>query len=196
MTGEAIVAPAERLLAVLRRSPILSPVIDRWQDVDLPDAWLAAGAVAQTVWNDGFGLAPAHGIVDVDIVYFDGDDLSAEAEAAHSARIRRLFADLPVWLDVKNEARVHLWYQARFGAPIAPYVSIEDAISTFPTTATAVGLQPAEGGGRLLAPCGLDDLLGLIVRPNKKQITRPIYEAKLARWRTLWPKLHVVPWDG
>jgi len=195
MTSEPAGAPARRLLGLLRRSPVLSPVIDRWPHVGLPDAWLVAGAVAQTVWNDGFGLAPAHGIVDVDIVYFDGGDLSVDAEAVQSARVRHLFADLPVWIDVKNEARVHLWYEAKFGRSLAPYVSTADAISTFPTTATAVGVQPGTNGLALVAPFGLGDLLDLIVRPNKKQISRQVYEAKTGRWLTLWPGLTVIPWD-
>lgn len=173
----------------------MSTVIARWAHVGLPDAWLVAGAIAQTVWNDGLGLPPQHGIADIDIVYFDGDDLTADSEAAHSARVRGLFADLPVWIDVKNEARVHLWYEAKFGQPPAPYVSTADAISTFPTTATAVGVQPGANGLALVAPFGLGDLLGLIVRPNKKQIPRQVYEAKIGRWSTLWPGLHVVPWD-
>jgi hypothetical protein len=161
----------------------------------LPDCWLVAGALAQTFWNNAFGLPLAHGIADVDIVYFDADDLSEEAELRHSRRIRDLFAELPLRIDVKNEARVHLWFEAKFGQTIPPYVSTADAISTFPTTATAIGIQRTMTQLRLVAPYGLDDLLDLIVRPNKKQITRSVYEAKVARWLTLWPRLHVLSWD-
>ena len=107
----------------------------------------------------------------------------------------RLFADLGLWLDVKNEARVHLWYAEKFGTALAPYVSTEDAITTFPTTATAVGVQPGANGLRVFSPYGLSDLLDLIVRPNKKQITRPIYDAKVEKWRARWPGLRVVDWD-
>src|SRR5262249_10164928 len=135
-----------------------------------------------------------HGISDVDLVYFDGNDLSAETEARHAERIRALFADLGLWIDVKNEARVHLWYAEKFGTALAPYVSAEDAISTFRTTATAVGVQPRAGGLHVFAPCGLSDLLGLVVRPNKKQITQAIYDAKVKKWRAKWPDLRVVAW--
>ncbi len=38
-----------------------------------------------------------------------------EAEASHAARIRALFADLGLWLNVKHEARVHLRYREKFG---------------------------------------------------------------------------------
>lgn len=186
--------PEDLLRLILARSPIVTTVVDRWSLIGLPDCWLVAGCLAQTVWNDAFRLPATHGISDVDLVYFDSDDLSQETEAGHAERIRALFADLGLWIDVKNEARVHLWYAEKFGTALAPYVSTEDAITTFPTTATAVGVQPHAGGLQVFAPCGLSDLLGPIVRPNKKQITQPIYDAKVKKWRARWPDLRVVAW--
>ena len=189
-------AQATKLHAMARRSPILAKLFARWAEIQLPDCWLAGGALAQTVWNDAFDLPAAHGITDVDLIYFDSGELSEDAEARNSIRVRALFADLPVWIDVKNEARVHLWYERNFGHAIRPYVSSTDAITTFPATATAIGIQPGSEELGLFAPHGLSDLFGLIVRPNKKQIRRPIYDAKVARWLALWPRLHVVPWDA
>ena len=178
----------------IRSSPVLGPVLDRWAEVRLPGGWLAAGAVAQTVWNARLGYSLDHGIRDVDIVYFDAENLAAESEQAEEQRIRSLFADLPVPFDVVNEARVHLWYEARFGYAIAPYRSAEDAIATFPTTATAIGVRPADGRFEISAPFGLTDLCRLVVRPNKTQIDVQIYEAKLSRWRSHWPALDFRPW--
>ena len=86
---------------------------------------------------------------------------------------------------MKNEARVHVWYAQKFGYAIPPYVSTDQAISTFSTTATAIGVRPTQGALQIVAPFGLADLFGLIVRPNKAQITRMIYETKVARWREL-----------
>jgi uncharacterized protein len=186
----------EALSRVLMASPVLTPLLARWPDIGLADCWLAGGAVAQTVWNGAFALAPDHGLSDVDLIYFDASDLSEAAEAYHEARLRRLFADVPVRIDVKNEARVHLWYAAKFGRALAPYTSTEHAISTFPTIATSVGVQPAREGLRITAPFGLADLAGLIVRPNKMQITQNVYDAKVARWRPLWPGLTFVDWDA
>jgi hypothetical protein len=105
----------DRLRAVVRRSPLILAVLDGWAEIGLPDCWLVAGSVAQTVWNDAFGLRPTYGTSDIDLVYFDAADLSEETEARHAARIRSLFSGLGVWLDVKNEARVHLWYAMKFG---------------------------------------------------------------------------------
>jgi hypothetical protein len=183
-----------KLESVVLASPILGPIVRAWPDISLSDCWLAAGSVAQTVWNSTFGLPLDHGLKDVDLVYFDDTDLSDTREAHHEERIRHLFASLPVKVDVKNEARVHLWYAEKFGHPISPYVSTTDAITTFPTTATAVGIQPGASGLSIAAPYGLSDLFGLIVRPNKAQITRTIYEAKVSRWRSLWPRLTFIDW--
>jgi hypothetical protein len=162
--------------------------------IALPDCWLVAGALAQTVWNDVHGLAPDHGLSDIDLVYFDECDLSETGEAEEVNRLRHLFGALPVKLDIKNEARVHLWYETKFGSAIAPYTSTTHAIASFPTTATAIGVQPASSGLVISAPFGLSDLFDLIVRPNKAQITRSIYEAKAARWRVLWPRLTIIDW--
>ena len=176
-------------------SPILRAVLRRWDEIALPDCWLVAGALAQSVWNASFGLPASHGISDIDLVYFDGEDLTEESEAQQARRLAALFRDLPVRLDVKNEARVHLWYAGKFERSIAAYSSTFDAMTTFPTTATAVGVRPIGVDLQVAAPYGLTDLMRCVVRPNKKQITRDIYEAKIRRWRSLWPGLSIHDWD-
>ncbi|MBB2201415.1 nucleotidyltransferase family protein [Gluconacetobacter tumulisoli] len=188
-------AQETKLRAVIAESPLLSPFLARWDQLSLPDVWLAAGAVAQTVWNHKFRYPSAHGINDIDIIYFDADNLSEDAETAHSVRIRAAFRDVPVWIDVKNQARVHCWYKEKFGYSIPPYTSIAKAIATFPTTATAIGLRPHDTGLDVCAPYGMSDLFGSVARPNRKQITREIYEKKLAKWKASWPDLTIIGWD-
>ena len=184
-----------QLATILQKSPLLAPVLQNWERIQLQDCWLVAGSIAQTVWNRRFGLPHGFGISDVDLVYFDPKDLSIEAEKGHAERIRHCFKGLPVWFDVKNEARVHLWYEDKFGYPIAQYQSVEAAISTFPTTATAVGVRPISDELEIYAPFGLEDLMGGIVRANKAQITEDIYDAKVNKWLKAWPDLEVVEWD-
>ena len=184
-----------RLSAALRQNKGLWEILGRFDEICLPDSWLVAGAIAQTVWNLRCGRPAEFGIKDVDLIYFDGQDLSANSEAEQERRLRDRFRLLPIKLDVKNEARVHLWYEERFGYPIEPYPSSAAAISTFPTTATAVGVRRVGSELECCAPFGLDDLFALVVRPNKRQITREVYEAKLARWQPIWPRLTFLPWD-
>lgn len=185
---------AERLQVLLSGSPIIDGVLDRWGAIELPNCWLSGSVVAQTAWNVIFGYPPEHGIADVDLVYFDPADLSEESEGEQEERLKALLSDVPSRIDAKNEARVHLWYEAKFGYPIDPYRSSEHAISTFPTTAGAVAIRPASNGLDIYAPFGLDDLLNCAVRPNKMQITEAIYVAKAKRWRSCWPKLKITKW--
>jgi hypothetical protein len=132
-------ASANGLHVFVRQNQCLADILERFDDIALPDAWLVAGCIAQTIWNLACGQPAELGIKDVDLIYFDAEDISVKAEAGHERRLRDLFRHLPIKLDVKNEARVHLWYQQRFGYAIAPYRSSADAIATFPTTATQSG---------------------------------------------------------
>jgi uncharacterized protein len=193
MTG--LDAPA--LLAfgrVLRTHPWIGPVLADWPALDLRDAWLSGSALAQVWWNRRFGFETTHGIADLDLVYFDDTDLSAAAETAHAARIGARFAALPVRLDVKNQARVHLWYAERFGRRIAPYTGACQAIATFPTTAAAIGVRTSGTRLGIVAPLGVADLLQPRVRANRVLIDAALYRRKIARWRALWPKLTILPW--
>jgi uncharacterized protein len=188
---------AARLEAVLRTNPVVAAVLDRVPALGLPDWYLGAGAVAQTVWNAASGFPPDHAVKDYDIVYFDGSDLGAEAEHAVATRVTEAVGDLGPPVDVTNEARVHLWYEERFGVPLGPYRSVEQAIATWPTTATAIGVRPAPAGGlHVCAPFGLDDLLSLVVRPNRVLVSEAVYLAKAERWRRTWPRLTVLDWDA
>ncbi len=182
--------PAE-LGRLLRANPVASAVLLRATELDLPDWYLGAGSVAQTVWNHLHAFPPGHGIEDYDLVYFDPRDLTEAGERAAADRFR----DLAAPVDVKNEARVHLWCADRFGTPIPPYRSAEDALATWPTTATSVGVRrDRDGTFRVCAPFGLADLFGMVVRPNRALVTRAVYEDKARRWAAVWPRLTIVPW--
>jgi hypothetical protein len=85
----------ERLESQLRESPSLSAILRRFDNVRLPDCWIVARCIAQTVWNLACGRPAGFGIKDIDIVYFDPADLSAEAEADHERRLVVTFSDLP-----------------------------------------------------------------------------------------------------
>ncbi len=71
----------------------------------------------QNVWNAIDGREPGWGIKDYDLFYFDDSDLSWEAENEVLHRADRLFADVPAIIEMRNEARVHLWYEEKFGVP-------------------------------------------------------------------------------
>ncbi len=109
-------------------------------------------------------------------------------------RAAALFADVDVVVEVRNEARVHLWYETKFGVPCPPYPSTEAAIATFPNTSSCFGIRTGEHGVEIYARYGFSDLFAMRTRPNPVLAPREVYEAKTARWRQEWPALEVLPW--
>ena len=186
-------AQQAQLGTILLSHPVLGEVLRRAPALELKDYCVGAGCICQSVWNTQDGLPPLHGISDVDFVYFD-PDLSYEKEDRVIRRVQEAFGDLPLKFDVKNQARVHLWYRDHFGTDIAPYHSLEAAIATWPTTATAVGARLEGASLKIIAPFGLSDLFSRIVRPNKAQITEAIYRSKWEKWQKRWDGLTVIPW--
>ncbi|WP_053216094.1 nucleotidyltransferase family protein [Guptibacillus hwajinpoensis] len=159
--------------------------------------YVGAGSLVQTVWNYLSGYPISYGISDIDIIYFDDKDLTKEKEEMIELKLASSLSDLPLEIDVKNEARVHLWYKKKFGKDINPYQSLEDAINSWPTTATALGVRRETNGEfKVYAPYGLNDLFSMTVRANKQLISRDIYEEKATKWLNLWPKLTVIPWEN
>lgn len=178
----------------LRQNAVAQAALAVAADLALPNWYLGAGGVAQTVWNLRHGFEPAEGIKDYDLVYFDPTDLNVDAETQIEKEVARRLSDFGVVVDVKNEARVHLWYGQRFGRHLDQYRSTEDAIATWPTTASSVGVRHDSEGFVVCAPFGLSDLLGMVARPNKTIVTRDVYDEKASRWAARWPRLRVIPW--
>src|SRR5258708_21829225 len=81
-----------------------------------PSWYLVAGCLYKTVWKMVTTQPPEAGILDYDLAYFDGSDLSWDAEDAVIGAGRQVFADLAVPVQIRNQARVHLWYEQKFGA--------------------------------------------------------------------------------
>ena len=165
--------------------------------MELPDSCLVSGCLFQTVWNALSGLPPTHGIVDYDIFYCDMGDLSWQAEDAVIRRCAAAFADLGVEVQVRNQARVHLWYPQKHGIDCLPLTSSRAAIGTFLSPVSSLGIFPDSAGGfDVYAPFGYDDLFAMVVRPNPLRGTPAAYEAKARRWKNCWPGLTVLPWPN
>jgi hypothetical protein len=187
-------ADEERFLGIVLADPTVRAILDRAPELSVGEWWLTAGVLFQTVWNTLTGRPPGTGIRDADLFYFDADPSWAAEDAVIRAG-ETLFAGLPVPVEIRNEARVHLWYAERFGTPAPPFRDCTDAIDSFAAVCCAVGVTVDDGRPRVYAPFGFDDLFGLVVRPNRRLAPRHVYEGKAARWRQHWPELTVLPWD-
>ncbi|MNI48398.1 hypothetical protein D3C73_1029590 [compost metagenome] len=124
-------------------------------------------------------------------------DLSIKAEDEIIQKGQGIFSDLPYKIDIKNQGRVHLWYGDKFGFEIEPYQSVEDGISSWPTTATSLGVRREKNNNwTIYAPFGLCDLFNLRVRANKRLITEEIFMTKANKWKSKWPELIVHSWSS
>ena len=180
----------QRLETIIRSAPDLMQLLEYLRDVALPQWRLVSGCLYQTVWNFMTNRPRGTGIQDFDIIYFDAGDLSWEAE---DAIIKRVASVAVGTLQIRNQARVHLWYEQHFGAPYAPLRSADEALSRYPVTVQAVGVR-LEDYGRLdiIAPFGLDDMFAMAMRPNPACPHQPTFAAKVARARAIWPEITVI----
>ena len=163
-------------------------ILERWSELALPDGWLVAGCLFQTVWNLQAGRAPESGIKDYDLFYFDAAHLDAASERAVQARCEAVLGDLGIAIEVVNQARVHLWYEADFGRPYAALGSSRAGIDRFLVPATCVGVRP----GEVYAPYGLERLYRGELAMNPLVPHRELFEAKVASYRARWPALAIV----
>jgi uncharacterized protein len=191
------------LRRIVHYSPWLVSVLRTVRESGLPDAWVGAGAVRDLVWSElyGPGFDPAE-VHDIDVVFFDPDDLTRQRDSAATELLQRMWARQPAdWPQVpwqaKNQAAVHTWYTAKFGGePIDPLRSIADAVATWPETATAVAVRLDDiDEVEVCAPLGLADLLDGVWRRNPRRVTLEQSQARLARHRPQerWPGVRVVP---
>lgn len=175
-------------------NPINRKILERLPMLGAPNACLVAGSVYQAFWNALSDRPVAEGVKDYDLFYFDDTDLSYEAEDAVIQRARALFADLDVLMDVKNQARVHLWYGERFGGDYPQLRKVEDGIAQFLVRSTCIGLMPQVGGTlRLIAPFGVEETRRGELRPNAQRgpdLTR--FRAKAESYIARWPWLRII----
>ncbi|MDR0263218.1 MAG: nucleotidyltransferase family protein [Sphingobacterium sp.] len=184
----------KKLIEIIKLSPTLVEVFELSRKLNLEQHYIGAGCIAQTVWNYLIGNPFGYGIEDIDIVYFD-TDLTYEKEERIIKSGKEVFCKLPIKVDIKNQARVHLWYKDKFGIDLKPYSSLEEAIDSWPTTSTSLGVRLDQNGEwKVYSPYGLEDLFQLKIMANKKLITQDIYKNKYEKWKRKWPELDIIPW--
>ncbi|ABS62315.1 protein of unknown function DUF925 [Parvibaculum lavamentivorans DS-1] len=167
-------------------------ILQHLPELKLPDAWLVSGSLFQTVWNGMTGRPPEHGIKDYDVFYFD-PDTGWDAEDAAIRRCREMFLPHGIDVELRNQARVHIWYEEKFGTPYPPLRSSAEGIDRFLAPACMVGISPGCGELDIYAPCGFGDIANMTIRPNRMpNFSAARYAEKAARWKERWPELTIV----
>ena len=180
----------ECLTAILRATPLLMRVLSVARHLCLPDWLVFSGAVYQPVLNHLTGRPLDYGIKDYDLAYFDTSSLSYEAEDAVIRRVNAAFNEpLRSMVEVRNQARVHLWFEGKFGEPYAPLSCTAEALERFASATFAVGVRLASDNRlHIEAPFGLADLFALHLVPNPYRKTVGFDRAS-ADVRRRWPEL-------
>jgi Uncharacterized protein conserved in bacteria len=181
-------------LEILYKTPQLIEMLRELSNINLPNHYIGGGYITQTIWNHIYRKELHYGISDIDIVYYCDKDLSEEAEKkTEELVIKKLdFLNLNFGIDVKNEARVHLWYEKKFGIPLEKYESSEEAIASWPSYSTAIGVRMEEENITVFAPYGFHDLFSGIIRHNKILATEEVFFGKAEKWKQKWPDLVVL----
>jgi hypothetical protein len=173
----------QTLRTILNDSPV-GVVLPAIADLNLPNWWLAGGAVRNTVWRSIFGQECNLLIKDYDIAFFDplgNRDQELSAKATLSAQ----FPESE--FDVKNQASFGNWRNGN-----RTYSSVEDGIANWLHTATAVGVRlNAEKEWEFFTPYGLDDLFHGIIRPTPTHINDINAEKKAASFLERCSCLHL-----
>jgi N-acetylglutamate synthase-like GNAT family acetyltransferase len=182
-----------RLIELIHSSPTLMRALRAARTVDPPDWLIGSGVIRDLVWSRLHGLGQPDACKDVDLVFFDPAALGREREHSVLDALRALEPDVP-W-DVKNQAAVHLWYPEAFGIEVEPLTSAAEGVSTWPETASAVAVRLlADERLEVVAPCGLEDLFGLVWRPNPRRVTPDEYRQRIHHKRVAerWPRARLL----
>lgn len=161
---------------------------------ELPNWYLVAGCLNQTVWNQLTNREVDNEIKDYDLIYFD-QDISEAKEKEIQEKMKEKYMDININLDVVNQARVHLWTEKDWGLKMRPLLSCEDAIASWPITVPCIGIRKEKNEHIIMAPYGLTDNLEMVLRPNKATVMRESdFNYKVNEWLKKWPELTLIPW--
>ena len=182
-----------RLVDIVRADPGLMHVLTVVRDQGLPDWRIFSGAVYQSVWNALTGRPAGYGVRDYDVGYFD-PDTSWDAEDVIIKRVAAAF-DEPFrsTVEVRNQARVPIWFPAHFGEPYDPLSGTDEALERFVAPAFAVGVRlEADDTISVAAPLGLEDVFALTLRPNPERPVAKDWSRVVERALARWPELTIV----
>ena len=181
------------LISIIRQQDWLMEALRDVRSLELPDWYIAAGAVRNTVWNYLHSFPTTFNQNDVDVIYFDQSDMNGEREGISEKSLKEKNPKLK-W-EVVNQARVHLFNnRPNIGHP--PVKSSGKSIAYWSETPTCVGIRlEASDAITICAPYGLNDLMDLIVKPIPKPYQNLVLyqqRVKSKNWAECWPNLKII----
>ena len=178
--------PEDRLRDILRGNDGRMTALRCLRTLRLPQGAIGAGFIRTAVWDHVTGRS-ATPVDDIDVIYFDPQDVSRGTESRIEAALTAALPGLP-W-SVRNQARMH----KRNGD--APYASLEDALRHWLETPTCVAVRLTLNGTlEIVAPFGLDDLFAMRIRPTPRGRERAAdyrHRIEAKGWAAQWPEARI-----
>lgn len=184
----------QQLVDITKGSRRFMSMLQSVRRLELESWCIGAGAVRNLVWDSihGYDLATA-AQGDIDVAFFDGSDLSTARDVQLQSRLSGFLPGTP-W-EVTNQAGVHLWFEETFGYPVPALRSLDEAVGSWPEYATSVGLWlDHDDSVQVIAPHGLDDLFGCVVRHNPARASVETYRNRVEQkvYLARWPRVKVL----
>lgn len=197
MRYKSIEEQNQKFISILKQNEDLMTVLNYIYELKLPNFYIAAGSIFQTIWNYYDSKPLNYGIKDIDIIYYDSSNISKDNEQELENNIINHFKELNMnyEFDVHNEARMHLWKKENENKNIDQYKNSEDAIDQWIATVHAVGITKENNEIKLYAPYGLSDIFSKTIRPIKhKANSKELYEKKVKSWNNRFEGLSIIEW--
>lgn len=154
-------------------------------ELNLNDCCIAAGFVRNLAWDKLHGYTFPTPLTDIDLIYFDAGNLSAEHDLAIENMLKQKSG---LNWSVKNQARMHHRNGDR------PYGDTAQAMMHWIEVETAVGARlSACGEIEIVAPFGLEGLQNLTITLNRHRPKPEEFHSRIQQkqWLVIWPKLCV-----
>ena len=187
----------EKFIEIIKQNSDLMIILNYIDELKLPNYYIAAGSVFQTIWNYYDNKPLNFGIKDIDIIYYDSDNLSKAVEYDLENKIIEHFKSIGInyEFDVHNEARMHLWKKENEDKDINQYKNSEDAIDKWIATVHAIGITKENNKIKVYAPYGLSDIFSKTIRPIKhKANSKDLYDNKVRGWEKRFNGLNIIEW--
>lgn len=182
---------------ILKKNKELMDILDFVYKLKLPNFYIAAGSIFQTIWNYYDKKPLNYGIKDIDIIYYNNDDLTIDTDLKYYNMIKDYCnkKGYNYEIDVSNEARMHIWKKEKFNIDVKQYINSEDAINKWIATVHAIGITKDNNKLKIYAPYGLSDIYSRTIRPIKHEYSsKDIYDKKAKSWSERFDNLNIIEW--
>jgi uncharacterized protein len=181
------------LTQLIQATPWLMAILETVRRCNPPDWLVGAGVMRNLVWDHLHQYQTPTPLADIDVIFFDPQDVRPERDRLVQQQLAQHLPHVP-W-EATNQAAVHLWYEDEFGFSVPALHSSEEAVGTWPETATSVAVRLLSTGEiYIVAPCGLSDLFNMVWRRNPCRATREQFIQRLHSKHILrkWPHVQVL----